>query len=157
MENLPVLSVPQVPRKEEGIKEKGHSHGIQAEVLSTHLCAALPEVELELIGCRSLPYQQHSRKTDKKASTPLFTAMVPPVTGGRPSLQSLQLPQPWSPGYAECPGPVTSPPRSDLGSFPITECVLCHGLVTEWLGSELRSCPAWGSFPFVVLLTHSHP
>lgn len=117
MENLPVLFVPQVPRKEEGTKEKGHSHDIQAKVLFIHLRAALPEVELELIGCRSLPYQQHSRKTDKKVSTPLFIAMVPPVTGGRPSLQSLQLPQPWSPGYTECPGPVTSPPRSDLSGF----------------------------------------
>uniref|UniRef100_A0A8C8UFD6 Uncharacterized protein n=1 Tax=Peromyscus maniculatus bairdii TaxID=230844 RepID=A0A8C8UFD6_PERMB len=71
--------------------------------LSPHLHVTLPEVLLT--GCSSAPRQQHSRKTDKKVSTPLVAAMVPPGTGGGPSLEGLQLPQPWSPGYLECPGP----------------------------------------------------
>lgn len=114
--------------------------------LSPHLHVTLPEVLLT--GCSSAPRQQHSRKTDKKVSTPLVAAMVPPVTGGGPSLEGLQLSQPWSPGYLECPGPVTSPPGSDLGSFPLaTVGVLCCGLVTAWLGCEP------GSFDLFTLLS----
>uniref|UniRef100_A0A8C6GSB5 Uncharacterized protein n=1 Tax=Mus spicilegus TaxID=10103 RepID=A0A8C6GSB5_MUSSI len=81
--DFPFSPLPKFQRRKH--KEECFLYGFQAGGFCPR---NLPEVVL--IGCSSAPCQQHSRKTDKKVLAPLFAAMVPPVTGGGPSLEGQQ-------------------------------------------------------------------